>query len=68
METSGQPLLNLAPGMIVLIAAFDAVLEHEFEILDVLEDSVCGHAPSGPRAGEYGGPEIKMIPRMARPG
>lgn len=35
---------DLTPGCIVLIAAFDDVPEHEFEVEEVFEDLVTGVA------------------------
>ena len=54
----------LAPGCIVLIAAFDDVPEHEFEVEEVFEDLVTGVALTGPLAGEYGEPDLEMILRV----
>ena len=52
---------DLAPGAIVMIAAFDDVPEHLFQIEEVLEDSVTGFALTGPFAGEYGEPDLGQI-------
>jgi hypothetical protein len=57
----------LTPGCIVLIAAFDDVPEHEFEVEEVFEDLVTGTALSGPLAGEYGEPDLEMILRVLSP-
>ena len=54
----------LTPGCIVLIAAFDDVPEHEFEVEEVFEDLVTGVALTGPLAGEYGEPDLEMILRV----
>jgi hypothetical protein len=54
----------LAPGCIVLIAAFDEVPEHQFEVEEVFEDLVTGVALTGPLAGEYGEPDLEMILRV----
>ena len=52
---------ELYPGCIVLIAAFDDVPEHQFQVDQVLDDLVTGTALTGPFAGEYGEPDIEMI-------
>ena len=54
-------LKELHPGCIVLIAAFDDIPEHQFQVDQVLDDLVTGTALTGPFAGEYGEPEIEMI-------
>jgi hypothetical protein len=54
-------------GDIVVIAAFDEVPEHWFEIEEVLDDCVTGVALSGPLAGEYGEPDLAMIVRVVTP-
>jgi hypothetical protein len=54
-------LKELYPGCIVLIAAFDDIPEHQFQVDQVLDDLVTGTALTGPFAGEYGEPEIEMI-------
>ena len=43
----------MKPGDVVVIAAFDEVPEHWFEIEEVLDDCVTGTAITGPLAGEY---------------
>lgn len=55
---------DLTPGCIVLIAAFDDLPEHEFEVEEVFEDLVTGVALTGPLAGEYGEPDLEMILRV----
>ena len=62
MDPDNQP--KLAPGVRVIIRAFDDVPEHTFVIDEVYEDCVCGHALTGPLAGEYGEPELQMILRI----
>ena len=57
-------LKELHPGCIVLISAFDDIPEHQFQLEEVYEDLVTGTALTGPFAGEYGEPEIKMIVRV----
>ena len=57
-------LKDLCPGCIVLIAGFDDIPEHEFRIDEVYEEFVTGMALSGPFAGEYGEPGIKLVLRV----
>ena len=57
----------MKPGDVVVIAAFDEVPEHWFEIEEVLDDCVTGVALTGPLAGEYGEPELAMILRVLTP-
>ena len=57
-------LSHLAPGCTVVIAAFDDVPEHLFEVQTVEDDCVTGMALNGPFAGEYGEPDLKMILRV----
>ena len=54
-------LKDLQPGCIVLIAGFDDIPEHQFQVEEVFEDLVTGTVLTGPFAGEYGEPEIEMI-------
>ena len=54
-------LKDLSPGCIVLIAGFDDIPEHQFQVEEVYEDLVTGTILTGPLAGEYGEPEIEMI-------
>mgnify|MGYP007096395494 CR=1 FL=1 len=58
----------MKPGDVVVIAAFDEVPEHLFQIDEVLEDCVTGVALTGPLEGEYGEPELSMIIRVLDPG
>ena len=58
---------ELYPGCIVLIAAFDDIPEHRFQVDEVLDDLVTGTALTGPFAGEYGEPEIEMITAVITP-
>ena len=53
--------LNITPGCIVLIAAFDDIPEHSFLVEEVFEDCVTGVAKSGPLAGEYGEPDLALL-------
>ena len=52
---------DLRPGCIVLIAGFDDIPEHQFQVEEVYEDLVTGTVLTEPLAGEYGEPEIEMI-------
>ena len=52
---------DLSPGCIVLIAAFNDIPEHQFQVEEVFDDLVTGIALTGPLAGEYGEPELGMI-------
>lgn len=55
------------PGVVVIVAAFDDVPEHEFLVQEVYEDCVTGVALTGPLAGEYGEPDREMIVRVVGP-
>jgi hypothetical protein len=57
----------MKPGDVVVIAAFDEVPEHLFQIDEVLEDCITGMALTGPLQGEYGEPELSMIIRVLDP-
>ena len=57
-------MIEVQPGDVVVIAAFDDVPEHEFEVEEVYEDLVTGTAVSGPLAGEYGEPDRSLIVRV----
>ncbi|MCF1711160.1 hypothetical protein L0V05_20345 [Tabrizicola sp. J26] len=48
----------------MVIAAFDDVPEHLFEVEEVHDDFVTGKAVTGPLAGEYGEPDRSMIVRV----
>jgi hypothetical protein len=54
-------LKDLQPGCIVFIAGFDGIPEHQFQVDEVHDDLVTGTVLTGPLAGEYGEPEIKLI-------
>ena len=41
----------LTPGCVVLIAAFDDIPEHQFQVDEVFDDLVTGVALTGPLAG-----------------
>ena len=57
----------MKPGDVLLIAAFDDVPEHLFQVDEVLEDCVTGVALTGPLQGEYGEPELSMVIRVLDP-
>lgn len=61
MENSKQ---DLQPGTVVLIAGFDDLPEHKFEIEEVFDDLVTGIALTGPLTGEYGEPSRELILRV----
>lgn len=54
-------------GDVVVLAAFDEVPEHLFQVEDVLGDCITGVALTGPLAGEYGEPELSMVLRVLDP-
>ncbi|NOD99837.1 hypothetical protein GS610_21740 [Ruegeria sp. HKCCD6228] len=56
--------LELNPGDVVVVCAFDDVPEHLFRVEEVFEDCVTGHAVTGPLAGAYGEPVREMIVRL----
>ena len=51
----------ITPGCTVLLAGFDDIPEHEFQVDEVFEDLVTGTAITGPFAGEYGEPDIALV-------
>ena len=57
----------MKPGDVVVIAAFDDVPEHLFQVDEVFEDCVTGIALTGPLQGEYGEPELSMVIRVLDP-
>ena len=61
-------LKELHPSCVVLIAAFDDIPEHQFQVEEVFDDLVTGTVLTGPLAGEYGEPEIEMITAVIPPG
>ena len=61
-------LKELHPGCIVLIAAFDDIPEHQFQVEEVFDDLVTGTALTGPFAGKYGEPDIEMIVQVISQG
>ena len=58
---------DLQPGCIVLIAGFDDIPEHQFQVDEVFDDLVTGTVLTGPLAGEYGEPEIELIVQVISP-
>lgn len=56
--------LELNPGDVVVVQAFDDVPEHLFRVEEVFEDCVTGHAVTGPLTGTYGEPALEMIVRL----
>lgn len=59
-----EQTLRLTPGCTVVIAAFDDVPEHRFQVEEILADCVTGIALTGPFAGDYGEPELALILRV----
>jgi hypothetical protein len=59
--------LEIRPGDVVVIVAFDDVPEHLFEVEEVHDDCVTGIALSGPLSGCYGEPGREMILRVHSP-
>ena len=59
-----EQTLRLTPGCTVVIAAFDDVPEHRFQVEEILDDCVTGVALTGPLAGDYGEPELALILRV----
>jgi hypothetical protein len=45
----------------VLIAGFDDIPTHRFEVAFVFDDCIGGYSLEGPLAGEYGEPELDMV-------
>ncbi len=56
--------LELNPGDVVVVRAFDDIPEHLFRVEEVFEDCVTGFAITGPLAGTYGEPAREMIVRL----
>ncbi|WP_170374157.1 hypothetical protein [Ruegeria atlantica] len=56
--------LELNPGDVVVVRAFDDVPEHLFRVDEVFEDCVTGFAVTGPLAGSYGEPTLEIILRI----
>ena len=55
-----QDTSDLTPGMHVLMRAFDDVPEHVFEVHTIEDDLVTGQTLTGPLAGEYCEPRLKV--------
>tara|TARA_R110002020_G_scaffold470399_2_gene696279 strand:- start:710 stop:910 length:201 start_codon:yes stop_codon:yes gene_type:complete len=64
MERELNDQQKLAPGVRIVIRAFDDIPEHMFKIDEVYEDCVGGYSLNGPLAGEYGEPEFDLILRV----
>ena len=64
MDKQHNNQTKLAPGVHVIIRAFDDIPEHVFEIDEVYEDCVGGYSLTGPLAGEYGEPDFDLILRV----
>ena len=64
MERELNNQQKLAPGVSIVIRAFDDIPEHMFKIDEVYEDCVGGYSLTGPLAGEYGEPEFDLILRV----
>lgn len=64
MTNSDSVPLHLTNGQHVVIAGFDDVPEHVFEVFTVENGFVTGVALTGPLAGEYGEPDNEMILRV----
>ena len=54
-------LKDLQPGYIVLVAGFDDIPEHQFQVDEVYEGLVTGTVLTEPFAGKHGEPEIELI-------
>ncbi|MFY0692609.1 MAG: hypothetical protein JXR14_11885 [Paracoccaceae bacterium] len=55
---------QLEKGVVVVIAAFDDVPEHLFEVHEIHEDIITGVALTGPFQGSYGEPSLDQIIRI----
>ena len=53
--------LNITRGCVVLIKGFDDIPAHQFLVDEVFDDFITGTALTGPLAGEYGEPEMKLV-------
>lgn len=54
-------MTSIQEGDIVVIAAFDDIPEHLFEVHSVEEDHLTGFALSGPLEGCYGEPDLDLV-------
>jgi hypothetical protein len=53
--------LPITPGCVVLLASFDDIPAHQFQVDEVFEDCITGIALTGPLAAEYGEPDIALV-------
>ena len=60
-------MIEVHPGDVVVIGAFDDVPEHTFRVEEVLDDCLTGMALTGPFQGEYGEPDRSSIVRVLSP-
>jgi hypothetical protein len=51
-------------GCVVVIAAFDDIPQHLFQVAEVLDDHITGVALSGPLRGCYGEPDLELVLRV----
>jgi hypothetical protein len=58
---------KITEGSIVVIAAFDDIPEHRFQVEAVFDDHITGVALSGPLQGCYGEPGIQLVIRVHAP-
>lgn len=56
---------DLQPDQIVIIAPFEDISRHLFQIDDIFEDCVSGYSLNGPLKGVYGEPGLAMIEALA---
>jgi hypothetical protein len=56
---------DLQPEQIVIIAPFEDIPRHLFQIDDIFEDCVSGYSLNGPLKGVYGEPGLEMIEALA---
>ena len=53
--------LIITPGCRVQIEGFDDIPAHQFLVDEVFNGFITGKALTGPLAGEYGEPEMKLV-------
>ena len=53
--------LTITPGCVVLLAGFDDIPAHQFQVDEVFGDCITGIALTGPLAGEYGEPDLALV-------
>ena len=53
--------LTITPGCVVLLAGFDDIPAHQFQVDEVFGDCITGIALTGPLTGEYGEPDIALV-------